>query len=259
MTARARFSYNACRTVKREGSTGGPPSRIQKESHARELFSTIAPRYDFFNALLSGGRHASWRKKAVDAMNLHQGGAGLDVCCGTGDMAFEMMRRCEGRGVVVGVDFCEPMLDIAKRKAATFSGRPTFVAARADRLPFADSAFDCAGIAFGLRNVPDVGETLSEMARVVRCGGRVVSLEIFGVRGGLLGALWRLYFHNAAPRVVQALGGTRPAYDYLSESVAGFLTPEQMAERFERCGLRCAAVHRLAMGSVCIHVGVKDG
>lgn len=246
--------------LKRAESTDESPSRIQKEARVRELFCSIVPRYDFFNGVLSLGMHSAWRRLAAEAMGLPRGGTALDVCCGTGDLACEMARIAGCSGIVVGADFCEPMLETARCKALQRRlDALAYVAANACSLPFADNVFDSAGVAFGLRNVPDVRLALSEMARVVRPGGRIVSLEIFGVEGGLTGWMWKTYFHRLAPLLIGALGGRRSAYEYLSKSVSCFITPEQMAEEFEQCGLKCVAIKRLGLGSVCVHVGKKVG
>jgi demethylmenaquinone methyltransferase / 2-methoxy-6-polyprenyl-1,4-benzoquinol methylase len=235
-----------------------PPSEHEKEALVESVFSSIVPRYDLLNAALSLGMHAAWRRFAVSKLNLGIGAAALDVCCGTGDLAFEMARSVGESGRVVGIDFSVPMIEEAVRKSSLRRrGHAAFCAGKADELPFADGVFDGAGIAFGLRNVPDVGAALSEMARVVRPGGRVVSLEIVGVKSGLAGVPWRLYFHVIAPRVARILGGRRQAYDYLSQSVAEFMSASELVDQFRGCGLRDVVSYPLVMGGVCVHVGVR--
>lgn len=235
-------------------ATSDPPTAKEKEAFVESVFSGIVPRYDLLNAVLSLGMHKAWRRLAVAEVELAAGGTALDVCCGTGDLALEMARSVGQRGLVVGVDLSRPMIAEAVTKA---DGKVRFAAAAADRLPFGDCVFDCAAVAFGLRNVPDVNGALREMSRVVRPGGRVVSLEIFGVKSGCLALPWRLYFHYFAPVVAVLLGGRRQAYEYLSGSVAGFMSIEELASEFERCGLLNVSVRRLALGTVCVHAGVK--
>ncbi len=235
-----------------------PPSYNEKEAYVCGVFSSIVPVYDFLNAALSLGRHAAWRRSAVSLMDVGHGGLVLDVCTGTGDLAFEMAARVGESGCVAGVDFSVPMIEEARRKSRTRDrGCVELFAARADALPFADSSFDAAGVAFGLRNVPNVKAAVGEMARVVRPGGRVVSLEIVGVRRGLVGILWNLYFHMLVPRAAVLFGGSRQAYQYLSESVAGFMSADEMDNLFRECGLRDVRHFPLALGGVCVHVGLR--
>lgn len=235
-----------------------PPVEQEKEAYVQGLFSAIVPRYDFLNAALSLGMHSVWRRFAVGQMGLEPGNLALDVCCGTGDLAFDMAKRVGDVGRVVGIDFSAQMIDEAVRKSdRRRGGQVDFGVAKADDLPFADDAFDAAGVAFGLRNVPDVGAAISDMVRVVRPGGRVISLEIVGVKSGLVSRPWKLYFHVIAPRIARVLGGSPEAYDYLSQSVAGFMSPDELAEQFRECGLRDVKHYPLAMGGACVHVGVK--
>lgn len=235
-----------------------PPSKCEKEDYVRSIFSSIVPRYDLLNAALSLGRHAAWRRFAVSKMGIEAGSRALDVCCGTGDLAFEMADSVGRSGCVVGLDFSEPMIQAARDKSKR-NGREwvRFCAATADAMPFLGEVFDCAGIAFGLRNVPDVAESIREISRVVRPGGKVVSLEIVGVKHGVLGLLWKTYFHLVGPRAAKLLGGDSEAYGYLSQSVAEFMSADQIAEKFEECGLRDVKYHTMAMGGVCVHEGVK--
>lgn len=234
-----------------------PPSKHEKEAYVEAVFSSIVPKYDFLNALMSLGRHAAWRRLAVSRMGLCPGAAALDVCCGTGDLAFEMAGAVGATGRVMGLDFSVPMIEEAARKAAERAAGVEFCVGKADQLPFEDEVFDGAGVAFGLRNVPDVSGALREVARVVRPGGRVVSLEILDISSGLSGVLWRLYFHGIAPRVTRILGGDAEAYSYLSRSVAAFMSADELAVEFERCGLRNVKRFPLALGGVYIHVGIK--
>ena len=191
-------------------------------------------------------------------MDVRKGSMVLDVCAGTGDLAFEMASRVGESGCVAAVDFSLPMIQEARRKSRGRNrGCVELFAARADALPFVDSSFDAAGVAFGLRNVANAGAAVGEMARVVRPGGRVVSLEIVGVRRGLVGILWKLYFHVLAPRMAVLFGGRRQAYQYLSESVAGFMSADEMDNLFRECGLRDVRHYPLALGGVCVHVGLR--
>ncbi len=184
------------------------------------MFADIASRYDRANSVLSLGTHKRWRKKAVRASGARPGDAVLDVATGTGDLAFAF-KQAVGGGSVVGSDFCQPMLDEAMVKRQRLGMDVAFEQADAMALPYQDSAFDVASIAFGIRNVDDPASALAEMARVTRSGGRVVVLE-FGQPGGIMAAPYKLYSKLVMPRVGGALTGHREAYEYLPETAAAF-------------------------------------
>ena len=189
---------------------------------------------------------------------LTHGGSALDVCCGTGDFAFELAKKAGIIGRIVGIDFSLPMIELAKRKAKRRGRRSvSFLAANACALPFANGSFDCVTIGFGLRNVADVSAALSEMARVTKPGGKVISLEISRVRSALVSLPWRLYFYALTPYTATAFRAKRQAYEYLPRSVKEFMSREELSKEFENCGLRNVACYHLTFGVVCVHVGTK--
>ena len=236
------------------------PAQTEKEAYVERLFSSIATRYDLINTVLSLTRHKAWRRFAVSKTGTAPGGRALDVCCGTGDFAFELARAVGPGGSVIGVDFSTPMLEVARRKAARRRlDQVGFVPANVCALPFADDSFDCVTVGFGLRNVASIEAALGEMARVTRPGGKVVSLEILGVRSSFAAIPWRLYFDFLAPRAARVLRGRREAYEYLARSVRGFASHEELAAEFAGCGLRDVVSYDLALGAVCVHVGTKTG
>ena len=155
-------------------------------TEVRQMFSSIATRYDVTNEVLSFGIHRLWRRSAVRLSGAREGNAVLDCATGTGDLALAFKRKVGASGRVMGTDFCKEMLDNAPAKAAREGLQVEFQVADAMALPFADASFDVASIAFGIRNVDDPVKCLKEMARVVRPGGRVVVLE-FGQPTGLFG------------------------------------------------------------------------
>ncbi len=230
----------------------------EKEAYVEGLFSSIAPKYDLLNSVLSMCRHKAWRRFAVSKSDLEPGGSALDVCCGTGDFAFELASRVGESGRVVGLDFSLPMLDLANRKARR-SGRDwvEFIAGNACSLPFPDNSFDCVTVGFGLRNVADVRVALGEMARVTRPGGKVISLEISRVGSRLLSVPWKLYFYALTPYTAVVFRARREAYEYLPRSVKGFMSRQELADKFENCGLTDVSCRSLTFGAVCVHVGVK--
>lgn len=230
----------------------------KQERYIENLFSSIANRYDLINSVLSLGRHKAWRRYAVSLTGLKPGDSALDVCCGTGDFALELARAVGSTGTVKAVDFSGPMLQVARRKAVR-TGFPQieFVKADALNLPFGDNLFHCATVGFGLRNISNLDQAISEIARVVKPNGKVISLEIFGIRSRWLVPFWRLYFNVLGPGIARLLQGDRDAYHYLPRSVDCFATPQQLAKRFEAAGLDDVRWHSLALGAVCVHVGNK--
>jgi len=202
----------------------------------REMFSSIAPRYDVANIVLSFGLDRLWRRAAVRESGAGAGARVLDCATGTGDLALAFRRAVGATGTVVGTDFCEPMLAPARQKAHRAGlGDVRFEVADVLALPFPEASFDVASIAFGIRNVDDPVRGLREMARVVRPGGRVVVLE-FGQPEGAFGALYRLYSRVLMPRIGGLLTGNRSAYEYLPRTAAAFPAGEQFLELMDRSG-----------------------
>lgn len=221
------------------------------------MFASVAHRYDLVNSLLSFGRHSAWRRKAADLADLALGGKALDVCCGTGDLARELARRVGAQGTVWGLDFCRPMLTLALAKAPDrAAAKPNYVAGDSHQVPFASGTFDCASIAFGIRNVADPRAVFAEMARVVRPGGRVVCLEFAVPDDPLRRGLVRLYERTLVPLVGGALA-PRNAYAYLANSIQAFARPPEIREMMELAGLAAVRTVSMHLGSVCAHVGAR--
>jgi demethylmenaquinone methyltransferase/2-methoxy-6-polyprenyl-1,4-benzoquinol methylase len=224
-------------------------------TEVRQMFSSIATRYDVTNEVLSLGIHRLWRRKAVRLSGAKPGDAVLDCATGTGDLALAFKRRVGGAGRVVGTDFCKEMLDSAPAKAAREGLQLEFQVADAMALPFADNSFDVASIAFGIRNVDDPVKCLGEMARVVRPGGRVVVLE-FGQPTGFFGALFRFYSKVVMPRVGGLLTGNRAAYEYLPRTSAAFPSGDRFLTLMDQTGAYQERVaHPLTFGTSYVYVG----
>ena len=224
-------------------------------TEVRQMFSSIATRYDVTNEVLSLGIHRLWRRRAVRLSGARPGDAVLDCATGTGDLALAFKRRVGEAGRVVGSDFCPEMLDSAPAKAAREGLDVRFQVADVLALPFADASFDVASIAFGIRNVDDPVKCLSELARVVRPGGRVVVLE-FGQPTGFFGALFRFYSRVVMPRVGGLLTGNRAAYEYLPRTSAAFPSGERFLTLMEQAGAYQEKVaHALTFGTSYVYVG----
>ena len=220
------------------------------------MFDQISPRYDFLNHLLSLNSDVLWRRRA--AGKLGPARRVLDVCSGTGDMAFEI-RRATG-AEVVGSDFALRMLEIARLKARrrSIEARVRFQQADTMRLPFRDATFDAATVAFGIRNVADSARGIGEMARVVRPGGRVVILEFTLPSNALLRIGYLFYFGRVLPRVGRMIARSEiDAYRYLPDSVSRWPRPDEVKAQMERAGLRDVAYDLVFGGVAAIHVGTR--
>ncbi|SMB98122.1 demethylmenaquinone methyltransferase / 2-methoxy-6-polyprenyl-1,4-benzoquinol methylase [Thermanaeromonas toyohensis ToBE] len=231
----------------------------EKEVYVRRLFSRIARRYDLMNTLLSFNLDKYWRRVAVEEARLKKGDQALDVCCGTGMLTLGLAQAVYPHGKVVGLDFCPEMLEVAKVNLARspYGRIIELVEGNAVALPFEDNTFDCATIAFALRNVPDIEKTLREMQRVVRPGGRVISLELAKPSGRFFKQLYYLYFNYLVPLIGRLAVGDKDPYSYLPRSLKDFPHQEEILKLFTRIGLKQVNYRELTGGIVAIHVGVK--
>ena len=226
-------------------------------AEVREMFASIARRYDTANEVLSLGIHKGWRRAAVDLSGAASGQGVLDCATGTGDLALEFKRAVGPRGEVIGTDFCAEMLESAPAKAAKAGLQVKFAVADVLALPYPDGQFDVASIAFGIRNVDDPLLCLREMARVVKPGGCVIVLE-FGQPRGPFGALFRAYSRGVMPVVGGLLTGNRAAYEYLPRTAAAFPAGEKfLGVMRESDAFSAREAHPLTFGTAYVYRGVK--
>lgn len=224
-------------------------------TEVRQMFSSIASRYDVTNEVLSLGIHRVWRSAAVRYSEAREGDRILDCATGTGDLALAFKRKVGASGSVVGTDFCPEMLQSAPAKASEAGLAVEFQVADAMALPFADASFDVSSISFGIRNVDDPVKCLKEMARVVKPGGRVVVLE-FGQPQGLFGALFQFYSKTIMPAVGGLLTGNRAAYQYLPRTAASFPAGERFLELMDQAdSFQKRVAHPLTFGTSYVYVG----
>jgi len=222
------------------------------EPQVRAMFDRIAGLYDRMNSVMTAGLHHEWRRRAADLAELSPGDRALDVATGTGDLALELAARVAPGGEVVGIDFAERMLELARAKAVEANVR--FETGNALALAFPDDAFDAATVGFGARNFSDLDRGLAEMARVVRPGGRVVVLEITTPRRPPLSTFFELWFDHAIPALGRVIDSQ--AYSYLPLSVRRFPGPDELAAIMWRCGLRQIRYVLTAGGIIALHVGM---
>ncbi len=222
-------------------------------SAVQSMFDRIAGTYDILNDCISFGMHRGWKKKAVKALQLQRGQHVLDVCTGTGDLVSHLKQAVGESGQVTGLDFSGEMLDVAKERFGS-ENNIHFKQGDALKLPYADNTFDGAIVAFGLRNVENISQAVSEMHRVVKPGGRVVNLDT--CPEPKLPGFW-LYFSIVMPIVGKLLSTDPVAYKYLFESTKAFVSPEEMADIFKSSGLKNVTNNTLAVGSVMLQSGQK--
>ena len=221
----------------------------------REMFASIASRYDLLNHLLSGNVDKRWRRivatRVRDKLSSSNARV-LDVACGTGDLSLTLF-EITGAGVV-GTDFCRPMLQIA---AGKMSGRIRFIEGDALDLPFRDGTFDVATIAFGLRNLSNVESGLAELSRVLKPGGWVAVLEFSRPANAVLRPVFNLYFTKVLPWIGRVVSGSQNAYSYLPASVQKFPDQSQLSLLMEQAGFVQVGYENLSGGIAALHMGQR--
>ncbi len=214
----------------------GAQDRRQAAAVVRDMFTSIAPRYDLLNHLLSFNVDRLWWRRAARTFRhiLQRPGArALDMCCGTGDMAFALLRASRGKAEILGADFSHAMLVRANEKSRGTSLQ--WMEADALRLPVRDTTVDLVTSAFGFRNLADYDAGLREILRVLRSGGEAGILD-FGEPEGLIGRVYRVYFKHVLPAMGTMVSGVKGPYAYLPASVERFPSPDEMLERMRAAG-----------------------
>jgi demethylmenaquinone methyltransferase/2-methoxy-6-polyprenyl-1,4-benzoquinol methylase len=223
------------------------PRGTLEEPAIEAMFDRIASVYDLMNSVMTAGMHQRWRERTADLARVGPGSRALDVATGTGDLAIALADRGAD---VVGVDFAEKMLEIARRKAPGIE----FAQGNALSLDYRDDLFDAATVGFGARNFSDLDQGLREMARVVRPGGRVVVLEITTPQRPPLSWFFRMWFDTVVP-LIGRMAGDSDAYEYLPSSVRRFPGPSDLAARMAAAGMADVRWILTAGGIIAIHSG----
>ena len=225
----------------------------------RQMFGEIAGRYDFLNHLLSFSMDRYWRWRAIRKAPPQGGLPILDICTGTGDLAFGYRRCSDAETLVMATDFCREMLLVGAKKERTSEAPITWIEADSQQLPFPDGMFQIVSVAFGLRNISDTDRGLREMARVCAPGGRVMILEFSMPGWQPFAAIYRAYFRHLLPRIGQLLARNRAgAYNYLPQSVGEFPQGEQLADRLRAAGLSGVRWYPFTLGVATLYLAKRD-
>ncbi|MFY9842783.1 MAG: bifunctional demethylmenaquinone methyltransferase/2-methoxy-6-polyprenyl-1,4-benzoquinol methylase UbiE [Terriglobales bacterium] len=247
-------------------SPAGAEDRESAAQAVREMFTSIAPRYDLLNHVLSFNIDRVWwwrTARKFDAILKRPQARVLDLCCGTGDMTFALSRRANSSSPqILGADFSHAMLQRASaktaQKAKSGGTTPRWIEADALRLPFPDGHFNLVTSAFGFRNLADYDAGLREIARVLAPGGECGILD-FGEPGGVIGKCYRVYFKRVLPAIGTMISGVRGPYAYLPASVERFPAPDEMLGRMRQAGFQTASWTPYTFGVAGLYRGVRRG
>lgn len=241
---------------------------VEANSQPREkplyrIFTAVPPRYDLVNRIFTLGMDEGWRKRTARYCLATHPSKVLDLCCGTGDLAIWLARLAAPETQVFGLDYSEPMLAVARAKAAKkqLPKQITFIHGDVSALPFPAADFDVIGISFAFRNLTFKNalttKYLSEVVRVLKPGGRFVIVESSQPPNRVIRALHHFYLRAFVKRVGVIVSGNKPAYNYLAESAAKFYDAEEMGELLKKAGFRQATYKRLFFGACAIHIATK--
>lgn len=231
------------------------PTLDKSADQVQAMFGAIAGRYDLLNHLLSANQDVRWRKRGVRWLHPRRGETILDLCCGTGDLAFEILRQ-QPNCQVTGADFAVPMLELARQK--TKPHQPVdFTQADALNLQFDDAGFDAVTVGFGVRNFQDTAAGLREMARVLKPGGRVMILEFMRPESFFLRHIFGLFFKGILPRVGKLISKHNSAYSYLPMSVNEFYARPEFENLLRECGFTAVRSCNLTGGAATCFVAKK--
>ena len=229
----------------------------EKEGLVREVFSSVARRYDLMNDLMSGGVHRLWKAAMVEWLDPRPGRRMLDVAGGTGDIAFRIAEMARSRGGEAGIVVCDINADMlgegVRRAREKGESAVSWVCGDAEKLPVPDASMDAYTIAFGIRNVTHIQTALEEARRVLKPGGRFLCLEFSRVEAPGLDALYDAYSLNILPRLGQMVAGDAEAYRYLAESIRRFPPQREFARMIEKAGLSRVKVRNLTGGIAAMH------
>jgi|SRR3990170_5642745 len=231
----------------------------KKEGMVREVFDSVAGKYDLMNDLMSLGTHRLWKRLVAGETRLRKGDRAIDVAGGTADIAMLMAAKVGTEGRIVVYDINAEMLRLGRTKCIDrgFLNNIKYVQGNAEEISFPDNTFHVATVGFGIRNVTRLEAAFKEMTRVVKPGGRVICLEFSHVRNPLLARLYDLYSFKIIPGIGEAVTGNRGAYVYLPESIRKFPPQEELKGMMEGVGLYRVRYRNIFNGVAAVHIGTK--
>lgn len=236
------------------------PTKENKERYVRDMFNSIAKRYDLLNTIMSLGMDTYWRKFTVKTSGVSTGGNALDICCGTGMLVYELSKVVGPQGKVTGLDFSEEMLLVAKKRVIELNlNNVKLIQGNAMDLPFPENTFDCVTVGWGLRNVPDISQVIAQMVKVVKPGGKIVSLDMAKPNAPVFKQVYWFYFEKLVPLFGKIWAGKQSPYSYLHDSAKEFPHQNELAKMFANAGLQATKAHDLFGGVVAAVEGTKRG
>jgi demethylmenaquinone methyltransferase/2-methoxy-6-polyprenyl-1,4-benzoquinol methylase len=243
----------------REIKIGEFMSLEQRDRFIQQIFTVVAPYVDSLSSGFSFWLDHLWRRWSVDLSGIREGQRVLDVCSGTGELSFLLARKVGPSGSVVGADFCENMLSLARKKAGGNWANLNFIFSDAKSLPFPDATFDAVTVSFGMRNIPDTMIALKEIGRVLRPGGTFVCLELTRPQSRWFLALYQWYVFKVMPFIGKLVVKTSAPYLYLPRSINAFYQPGEFKSLIERSGFSDVRVNSFSMGIATLYRAVRHG
>lgn len=231
----------------------------QRDLFIKNIFSTVAPHVDLLSTAFSFGFDHYWRNRAVKLSGITVGERALDVCTGTGELAFLLARKVGESGLVTGADFCNEMLDRAREKSSNRHTNLSFILSDTKYLAFPDSTFDLVTVSFGMRNIPDTAIALQEIKRVLKPGGRFICLELTRPHGAWFRRLYELYVFWIMPFIGKLVVKTAAPYLYLPRSINAFYPPDEFKQIIIESGFTDVTVDSLTIGIATIYGAIKRG
>jgi demethylmenaquinone methyltransferase/2-methoxy-6-polyprenyl-1,4-benzoquinol methylase len=234
------------------------PASEEKKKFVKEKFSSISPKYDFLNSLLSLQVDKYWRWVTTRELKNLNNGYVLDLCAGTMPLSLELVRQAPHRRVVA-IDFCEDMLRSGRKALAGDRRMRRILPACGDgeEIPAAEAVFQGITVAFGVRNLASTDKGLAEMYRVLRPGGKLLILEFSRPRHPVIKPLYAFYLNRVLPKLAGLVSGDKEAYEYLASSIAEFYEPAVLLAMMEAAGFSRSYCRPLTMGIVTLYVGIK--
>jgi demethylmenaquinone methyltransferase/2-methoxy-6-polyprenyl-1,4-benzoquinol methylase len=228
----------------------------KRASLVKDVFSIVAPYIDPLDTAFSFGLCHLWRRKV--SSHIQRGENVLDICTGTGELAKLILKKVGPEGSLTGADFCEDMLEIARKKLSPMPKNLSFVLADARELGFPDNTFDAVTVSFGMRNVPDTATALREVRRVLKPGGRFYCLELTRPKNPVVLPFYKLYTFKIMPFIAKIITKNSLPYTYLPKSIEAFYPPEEFIRMMGSCGFSEVKARSLSMGIATIYSGVKS-